>query len=198
MTDQAPEPFKYIGGHPALDFANTVDRWDDGVPSGERLNSYADLVRWSVGAGTTGRAKSRHLAAAAARQPREAARVLARGLELRSLLDELNGALAAILPHQSLVGSGDGFAWSWDDAAALDRPLWPVLRAASELLTSDRLQRVRVCGGERCRWLFLDETKNHSRRWCDMSVCGNRAKARRHYRRGHGHDRPPARKAGRA
>lgn len=215
MTDQVPEPFKYVGGDPALDFANTVDRWDDGVPSGERLNGYGDLVRWSVGAGTTDRAMSRRLLAAAARRPREAARVVARGHELRNLvyrlfvrlaagrrpaaadLDGLNRALADMLPHQSLVGSGDGFAWRWVDTPALDRPLWPVLRATSELLTSERLKRVRVCGGERCHWLFLDETKNRSRRWCDMSVCGNRAKARRHYHRSHGHDEPPARKAGR-
>jgi predicted RNA-binding Zn ribbon-like protein len=216
MSEQTAEPFKYIAGNPALDFANTAERWDGDVPSGEQLNGYDDLVRWSEGARLVDRPMARRLLADAARRPREAARALARGLELRRLvyrlfaglaeghrpapadLGALNAALAAALPHQLLVRVGGEFIWSWDDAPALDRPLWPVLRAASELLTSDRLPRVRVCGGERCHWLFLDETKNRSRRWCDMAVCGNRAKARRHYDRSRGDDRPSARKAARA
>ncbi|MCB0153982.1 MAG: CGNR zinc finger domain-containing protein, partial [Anaerolineae bacterium] len=55
--------------------------------------------------------------------------------------------------------------------------------SAAELLTSDRLNRVGQCAGESCGWLFLDTTRNHSRRWCEMEHCGNRAKAKRHYRR---------------
>jgi predicted RNA-binding Zn ribbon-like protein len=51
------------------------------------------------------------------------------------------------------------------------------------LLTSDKLSRVRQCQGENCTWLFLDTSKNHTRRWCEMKVCGNRVKARRHYER---------------
>jgi predicted RNA-binding Zn ribbon-like protein len=57
--------------------------------------------------------------------------------------------------------------------------LWPVLRSAAELLTSDRMDRVRLCSAEDCDWLFLDSSRNRSRRWCDMAVCGNRSKVRR-------------------
>lgn len=200
MSGQTVETFKYIAGHPALDFANTADRWDDGVPAGEKLKAYDDLLAWSEGAGLIDRSVARRLQAEAARHPRDAVRVLAKARALRSLvyrlfaqagegrravadLDTLNAALATVLPHRRLAATTAGFEWGWDDSIVLDRPLWPVLQAAAALLASERLPRVRVCGGERCHWLFLDETKNRSRRWCDMSVCGNRAKARRHYQR---------------
>jgi predicted RNA-binding Zn ribbon-like protein len=61
--------------------------------------------------------------------------------------------------------------------------LAPIVRAAAELLTSDDRARIRECGSETCFWLFMDHSKNGTRRWCDMKVCGNREKARRHYRR---------------
>jgi predicted RNA-binding Zn ribbon-like protein len=62
--------------------------------------------------------------------------------------------------------------------------LAPVVRAAADLATSAELSRIRECGSDTCFWLFLDRSKNGTRRWCDMKVCGNRAKARRHYQRG--------------
>jgi predicted RNA-binding Zn ribbon-like protein len=52
-------------------------------------------------------------------------------------------------------------------------PLWPIARDAAELLASDRLEYVRACASKTCEWLFLDESKNHRRRWCDMTKCGN-------------------------
>jgi len=76
----------------------------------------------------------------------------------------------------------------WEERpGALDAVLWPVAASAAELLVSgDDLSRVRVCGlyedGE-CGWLFVDQTRSHTRRWCSMKDCGNRAKARRHYHR---------------
>jgi len=48
------------------------------------------------------------------------------------------------------------------------------------LTSSQRLNQVRQCRGDNCGWLFVDGSKNHSRRWCDMRDCGNRAKVRRH------------------
>ena len=67
---------------------------------------------------------------------------------------------------------------------ALDQVLWPVAQSAAELLVQGSLERIRECPGQgTCGWLFLDLSKNASRRWCDMRVCGNRAKARRHYAR---------------
>ena len=83
--------------------------------------------------------------------------------------------------------SSPSFAWTRTDAAdSLTAPLRPVVRSAAELLTSpETLLRVRECDGTDCTWLFLDQSRNRSRRWCSMESCGNRAKVRRHYRRRH-------------
>jgi predicted RNA-binding Zn ribbon-like protein len=64
-----------------------------------------------------------------------------------------------------------------------DGPLWLLVEAATVLLTSSDLHRIRECGEKTCRWLFLDRSRNHSRRWCDMQLCGNRSKAKRFYAR---------------
>jgi predicted RNA-binding Zn ribbon-like protein len=90
-------------------------------------------------------------------------------------------------PSSGLAPSGDGFAWQWHEAdGSLELPVWMVARSAAELLTSDSLGRVRECAGEKCDWLFLDASRNRSRRWCDMAACGNRAKAQRNYARRRG------------
>jgi len=76
------------------------------------------------------------------------------------------------------------FAWGWDFyQAALDDIIWPVVRSAADLLTSDTLPMLRICAADDCQWLFMDTSKNQTRRWCNMKSCGNRAKARRHIER---------------
>ena len=69
-----------------------------------------------------------------------------------------------------------------------DRVLWEIGRAAGRLVVSPRLARVRACAASDCGWWFVDDTKNRSRRWCDMKLCGNRAKAREYYRQHRGRD----------
>jgi predicted RNA-binding Zn ribbon-like protein len=96
----------------------------------------------------------------------------------------LNDELVSASAHQKLVHRGGGYVLEWDGVEALDGVLWPVARSAATLLTSALRSRVRICAAEDgCGWTFLDRSKNQSRRWCSMSDCGNRAKARRHYRR---------------
>jgi predicted RNA-binding Zn ribbon-like protein len=105
-------------------------------------------------------------------------------------LARLNAALAAALPHLRLAPRAGGYDWVWDGRGDdLASPLWPILRSAADLLASPDLARVRECDGEDCTWLFLDYSRNRSRRWCSMASCGNRAKARRHYQR-HAAQRP--------
>jgi hypothetical protein len=90
-------------------------------------------------------------------------------------------------PSFELAPSGDSFVWEWHEAdGALELPIWIVAQSASDLLVSSELGRVRECAGERCDWLFLDASRNRSRRWCDMAACGNRAKAQRNYARRRG------------
>jgi predicted RNA-binding Zn ribbon-like protein len=97
-------------------------------------------------------------------------------------LESLNRSLSDALSRLRLNPAGEGYQWAWSGGEAeLERVLWPVVRAAGELLTSERLNLLRQCPGDGCAWLFLDTSRNKSRRWCTMEVCGNRAKARRHY-----------------
>ena len=96
----------------------------------------------------------------------------------------LDVALRDALPNLELGLRGDGCCWRWGETPSVtDRILWPVVRSAADLVTSDRACLIRECAGESCSWLFLDASRNRSRKWCSMSSCGNRAKARRHYAR---------------
>jgi predicted RNA-binding Zn ribbon-like protein len=184
-----------------LDFANTVD-WRTAAQPHELLTSYADLVAWGQRTGIVSEGTARRLLEESARGPTQAAAVLERAIVLREAIYRifsavvaehapeaadiatLNRALAETMSRLQLAWTADGFARCWSgDEDALDQVLWPVVRSAAELLTSDELGRVGVCAGDGCGWLFFDTSKNRSRRWCSMQDCGNRAKARRHYRR---------------
>ena len=98
-------------------------------------------------------------------------------------IEALNRALQAVPERIGVARSGSGFAWRVTPVEAPSIPalLAPVTWSAASLLTGPRLPRVRHCANERCLWLFLDDSKSGTRRWCSMSACGNRAKAHRHY-----------------
>jgi len=189
-----------IGGRLCLDFANTAD-WHAGPNPQEYLTSYTELVGWGRHAEALTSEQAECMLCLAEHQPAEAAAVLERAITLRENiyrifvavtkgtpplpedLATLNAVLNEAITHLRVVYAGSSFAWEWDNSSALDYILWPIARSAAELLTSPDLARVRQCAGDPCGWLFLDESRNRSRRWCDMRSCGNRAKARRHYRR---------------
>jgi predicted RNA-binding Zn ribbon-like protein len=191
-----------IGGVLCLDFVNTVDpRHEPGRR--EYLDDYAALVAWGVHAGAIETSQDERLREAAAGVPAEAGHVLSRAIRLREALyplfsraargqppgpDDLGvlqAELSRALPHLRVTWSPSGYARDWERGSlALDQVLWPVAWSAAELLVEGPLERIRECPGQdTCGWLFLDLSKNASRRWCDMRVCGNRAKARRHYER---------------
>ncbi|HSG82868.1 MAG TPA: ABATE domain-containing protein [Gemmatimonadota bacterium] len=192
--------FDLSGGRLCLDFVNTVDgRLRE---PRDRLGRYADLVSWAEQAGAIEAAQALALREEASQRPQDAQRALAAARALREALfailsssargesppadavAELNDALPGALSALRLAAAGHAFEWRWSLAErGLDRAVAPVIRDAAELLTSADLARVTECESESCAWLFLDQSRNRSRRWCDMSVCGNRAKARRHYRR---------------
>ena len=193
--------FDLTGGLLCLDFANTVDDRTEFHPQ-ELLNSYNDLVSWSEQAHVLTEQEAQRLLEKAARRPSEASRVLKRAVAIREAIfrifkavaedaspeDEdlvsLSAAVADAQNHAQIVLKANGFIWNWaGNAGDLDRMLWPVVRSAADFLTSDELDTVRVCASDSCNWLFLDTSKNHSRRWCNMKSCGNREKARRFYSR---------------
>ena len=98
-------------------------------------------------------------------------------------LDAVNRALRAAPERIGVTRAGSGFSWRVAGIAESSTAslLAPVIWSAAQLLTGPRLARVRHCSNERCLWLFLDDSKSGTRRWCSMSACGNRAKAHRHY-----------------
>jgi predicted RNA-binding Zn ribbon-like protein len=202
IADNPLATLNLIGGRLSLEFVNTVDTHDTRID--EKLNRYADLVWWALRVEMMDEAAAAPLFARAEADPAAAADVLARAVELREALyrvfsasrsgEPADDADLAVLNREMSralgrlrVRAGDGeFAWGWEEGAELDRVLWPVVRDAAELLVSGDLRRVGECCGDNCDWLYLDTSRNRSRRWCDMQVCGNRAKARRHYHRAKG------------
>lgn len=200
-AEGASGPFELTGGALCLDLSNTVD--NRLTEKRELLASYSELVAWGHQAGAIDGARARALRRAAAADPAEAQAALRRARETREVifavfaalargdapppgaLARLNQALAEALAHLRVQrGLGAGFAWTWDEAERpLDRVAWPAVRSAAELLTGADRTRLRLCADEECGWLFLDRSKNATRRWCDMRVCGNRSKVRRFYER---------------
>ena len=88
---------------------------------------------------------------------------------------EFNADLHEAMARTQLVPENDGFTWTWpDDVVVLERAIWPVVRSAADLLISGELDRVRECAASDCSWLFFDESRNRSRRWCSMSSSGTR------------------------
>jgi predicted RNA-binding Zn ribbon-like protein len=181
MVSQPQRPrFKTVGGQVCLDFLNTLDGARGGVFE-EQIPDYASLLAFVEQVGLLGRREAGALRREAADREREAGRVARRAI---LLLERLNKELAAAMAHARLCETGACWEWGWDPGErSLERVLWPLAHDAATLLTSPDLQRVRECGSDECSWMFVDTTKNHRRRWCQMEVCGNRAKARRHRER---------------
>ncbi len=88
--------------------------------------------------------------------------------------------------HRHIVRVNDSYEWRWEDGLKLESVLWPIAMSAADLLVSANVAKVRECEAGDCYWLFLDNSRNRSRRWCSMEACGNREKARRHYQRHRG------------
>jgi predicted RNA-binding Zn ribbon-like protein len=182
-----------IGGDPALDFANTLGGLRDGPWDDEWLHGYEDVARWArlggllpghdLGALLERAAADRRAAAAAfadaialREQIHRVMAALARGAAPPAGdLDALRAAQREALAHGRLAMHGDRLDWSYEPGG-LHRPLWPVAQAAIDLLRSGDLARLKQCGN--CRWLFLDASRNASRRWCSMAHCGIDAKVR--------------------
>jgi predicted RNA-binding Zn ribbon-like protein len=193
-------PFEYLGGDPALDLVNTVD-WTARGPEEDRLLEPGDLVRWAEGAGVLQRGQADRLSRAVARHPRESASALERTRLTRLVLHDLFAALASghatdaalarfnrllsgALDRATVIRTGPrgrpGFAWDWKELAERpDAVLAPVLWSAARLLTSAEAERVRICGGADCGWMYVDRSRNGFRRWCQMRTCGTREKSRR-------------------
>jgi predicted RNA-binding Zn ribbon-like protein len=184
---------RVVGGNVAIDFVNTRSGPRDGEPDLESLRSYGDLVAWAGQSGLLTGEEATRIRHHARRDPDNARSTFQRAVDLRAVLDDLFRAIskqqqpperalrvlasaeAEAIAHAVLVEGASGFDWQWRDDD-LGRPLWPAIHAATELLTTGKLDRLKGCGG--CRFLFIDETRNGSRRWCSMDDCGTAEKIR--------------------
>jgi predicted RNA-binding Zn ribbon-like protein len=186
-----------VGGRLCLNFVNTSSgRGTDSHK--DHLVAYNDLLAWTHHAEALDKATTLALADLAGRKPAAARRVLARAIKLRETLFAIVTALARKAPPATadlailntylvaanrsarLERSKRGFTWVWSSGPPqLELPLWLIARSAAEVLTAGPLERLKSCNGDSCGWVFLDQTRNGRRRWCEMEVCGSRAKMRR-------------------
>jgi len=181
-----------------LEFANTV-AWHAGPHPVETLHVYADLIHWARNAALLDASEAGRLARLAAKNPAGAERALQQAIGLREAvygifaaaargkspapadLAELNRVLRTQTLGAQIDRTPHGYRWVWKvPNGTLESLLGTIALSASDLLLSQDCSRVGQCADERgCGWLFLDTSKNHSRRWCDARDCGNRARQRR-------------------
>jgi predicted RNA-binding Zn ribbon-like protein len=181
--------FDYVGGRPVLDFCNTVDFWEAMggrfIAHDDLLLSIGDVNEWVRGAALE--------VAPGARGEVEPFLELrgillalfhatASGARVGEPLKVFNRALSRV-PARVIQQQGREFHWTWQNVSPGDQIQGALLLDAAALLTDPILSRLRCCEAENCGWLFLDQSRNHMRRWCDMKDCGNRSKARRFYQR---------------
>jgi len=199
-----PRELPILGGHLALDFANTVDD-PEGHEQYDHAGTYPELLGWSARIGILRPDQAEELSTAARQHPRAASNALKQAHDLRGSLNEIFSKIAAInsgqgghadhsiigahwaelrpfvtdaLDHAELVAADGTYQLGWPMTARLDAMVWPIAVAATELLTAPQLSRVKKCAG--CPWVFLDQSKNFSRRWCAMEDCGTHEKIRRY------------------
>ena len=198
-TAETPVTLAVPGADLCLDFANTR-YWRGSPEPTEQLATPADFLVWVTTAGGLPPALAPLIERAWKDNPRQATATFGRALALREAiyrqlaalaleskprpedLVAINDALARAPARNHLVPTAEGYGWSVASfaprAACL---LAPVLWSVGDLLAAPRRLHVRCCSNEKCRWVFVDDSRAGTRRWCNMSACGNRAKAQRHY-----------------
>jgi predicted RNA-binding Zn ribbon-like protein len=190
-----------VGGALCLDFANTSSGRGSSLCL-EHLHNWQHLLAWAEHAGAIDERGRRTIDASDRKTPLLGQAALGHALRLREAIHDvfraiiasrntpvhsmaiLNDVLSEGMCIARIRNLGDGFFWGWaGKPTSFAQLLWPIARSAAELLIGPELKRVKLCPGEGCGWLFVDRTRNGSRRWCEMEVCGSRAKMRRYHRR---------------
>lgn len=198
----AEERFDMGAGALCLNFVNTRNYRGSSPEEGEELGCLADWIAWCLQSRILSPHRAEDFLRRASRDAKGRESALLGIQSSRDLLFRILSAAAAnqaperkdlaafnrVLSPASacmeVVVEDEGFCWRWELPERLDSPLAPILHSAAQLLTcQEELQRLRECAASNCGWLFLDRTRNRSRRWCDMRVCGNRDKVRRFRRR---------------
>lgn len=191
--------FPFVGERLWLDFVNT--EVIDGSDRVDLLGSFDDLARWCAAARVISAGQAKEITRRWSGRDRERTfksavefRAMLRGMaELiaagrtsvqQASLDSINEVLRSRTGELQVVRTTQGFETRF--RADLSEPghlLVPIAESAADLLSTGDLQLVRKCQNPQCILFFYDTTKNHARRWCSMTACGNRAKVAAHYRR---------------
>ena len=194
-THEARSPLaglRVVGGNLALDFVNTRGGPRHGPADSEWLSSYEDFAAWSSRAGLTDPSAPPGETAPPAALLAAFARVQACRDDLYEIflaladgsappeaaLRRIQLAYVEALAHGQLASGAEGCVWKWDPGSGPLAPLWSVVAAAVELLTHGPVDRIKSCHA--CRFMFIDQSKNGSRRWCSMDDCGKTAKIARY------------------
>ncbi len=202
MKERKEEEKKWkVSGNLCLDFINTLEWRNDEQKKIEWLPDFLALIQWSEYCKIIDNKYAQKIIKKALREPQVAERTYHKAIELRELLYNIFSSFALsgkVYPQDlenfnqlltdSLAKVGrivpivGGFAWSFDlRNNSLEFFLSPIIKSAVDLLLSPEIRRVKQCANNACGWLFIDKSRNKSRRWCSMEDCGNRAKAKRHY-----------------
>lgn len=187
-----------VGGDLALDLANTID-FRGTAKAVDHIASLEGVLAWSVKAGVIDLDAAELFGLEASKNQSVTDRLVTDISHLRDAIFHVGSAVAdgteppeehlKILhncAHAALgaarlhPGAGRKATINFEGGDCYAAIIGPVAWAALQLFTSDRIDRLKQCPPDDCRWLFLDQTKNKSRRWCEMATCGNRAKARKH------------------
>jgi len=189
------ETLELVGGVLCLDFVNTINSRI--MPEHDYLMAYPDLVQWMRKVGVLSADQANVLQTQARHNIDEAEAALHKALALRDVLYHLFSSIARqsepptdvmdsfialygeAVSHSQLVRTGSTYTPQWEVDRSYDAVLWPVAYSAGDLLFSQALSQIKECPG--CGWLFLDTSKNQSRRWCSMNTCGARSKMRRYH-----------------
>jgi predicted RNA-binding Zn ribbon-like protein len=194
-----PQHVDQNAGALCLAFINSTES-HDGSSRDDLQPGYANVLSWARAIDIVGDADTRKLLGAARKNPREASAIRRRILESRGFLLRIVRALMAseqpdasdlarfehelreTYAHAHLAVEADTgvMAWQWPEDVHLEQLLWPIMRSAEELLFSDRTNRIQECASDDCEKIFLDTSRNRSRRYCSTGGCGNRERVRKH------------------
>lgn len=202
MNRKAPQHAPLVADNLALDFVNTSTGRLSSRDWSDALTDAVGMVAWLRYAEAIDEVRFRDMTRVVADDEGQSRIFLASALRLRGALAALFAAVASgRMPDRddievleavlSEARTAERVTWTPEglrsvvsvDPDALRDGLWPIARAAEEILTSGAPRRVKTCGSPTCQWMFLDTSKNASRRWCQMQLCGNREKGRRRLKR---------------
>ncbi len=199
MARRGIKDLAIVGGEVCLDFINTVHQYDQ-KPVLDELLSFDHLLSWALKVNLVNKATHQAFQNKALENAAKAAHSLERIKQIRHNMYRVFSALhqnqlpdpaplndimdfwKKAVARARFTPSPEGGYWTYpQDCSDLNSLIYPVISNALSLLESPDIRRIRLCEASNCTWLFLDLSKNRSRRWCQMEVCGNREKAKRHY-----------------